>query len=141
MDEVARRKRRVVIRWAAIVPLSFLIWYAVLLLAGGLAGLVVRFCPPESLLGDYCSADWARTAERAITVSCAGLAALLIVLGAAWVAPVYRFRVAVVVSTIGVLLSVNMAAHAGAMAEFVAALVGAALGTLAARLLPQSAVV
>ena len=140
MDE-SRRRRRVAIRWAAIVPAAFLLWYATLLLAGGLAELVLTFCPATARLGDYCAADWARTAERAITVGCAGLAALLIVYCAALLAPAFRLRVALVIYVIGLVVAYDIATEAGAIPEFFAALGGGLLGVVAARGLPQSATV
>ncbi|MGE0861326.1 MAG: hypothetical protein AB7I01_13895 [Gammaproteobacteria bacterium] len=141
MDEESRRKRRVALRWAAIVPVALVLWYATLALAMALNALLLRFCPQTSLLGDYCTADWSRPAERAIAVCCAGLAALLVVLGSAYVAPAYRLRVALLLFVIGVGVSVSMIGQLAAVPEFVAVVLGGLLGVLVARTLPGEVVV
>ncbi len=141
MDEESRRKRRVVLRWAAIVPVALVLWYATIALAMALNALLLRFCPETSLLGGYCTADWARPAERAIAVGCAGLAALLVVLGSAYVAPAYRQRVALLLFVIGVGVSASMIGQLAAVPEFVAVLLGGLLGVWVARTLPGDAVV
>ncbi|MBX9607375.1 MAG: hypothetical protein K2Y51_14205 [Gammaproteobacteria bacterium] len=141
MDEESRRKRRIVLRWAAIVPAALVLWYATIALALALNALLLRLCPQTSLLGGYCTAEWSRPAERAIAVGCAGLAALLVVLGSAYVAPAYRQRVALLLCVLGVGLSATMLGQLGTVPEFVAVILGGLLGVWVARTLPPDAVV
>lgn len=136
MDPESRRKRRLALRWAAVVPAALVLWYATVALAMALNSLLLRFCPQSALLGGYCIADWSRPAERAIAIGCAGLAALLVVLGSAYVAPAYRLRVALLLFVIGVGLSATLLGQMAAVSEFVAVVLGGLLGVWAARTLP-----
>ena len=139
MELPPQHKRRATVRWLWIAPNAILVWYGMLALAMALQSLATKFCPAEALLADYCAAAWFHAVERGITIGCAGLTALAIVVVAAVTAPMYRLRAAVAAFVVGMALALNMVAQTSAYAEFAAAVVGGLLGVFVASRLQQTA--
>ncbi len=138
MERTPRQKRLAMIRWLWIVPTAILVWYGMFAVGSGLYSLALGFCPAEQMLSGFCIADWFKPVERGIFIGCAALAGFAIVVVTALIAPAYRLRVAAAMFGAGALVATSMVLQTGAMAEFVAALVGGIVGLLVAARLPQS---
>lgn len=96
------------IRWLAVIPVAILSCHAVFLLGMALLIGIGWLCPPEEMISGSCVAWWASYAERAAFVVCAGLAAFLVVVSAAVVAPSHRKQVAWASFAIGVMVTIYM---------------------------------
>jgi len=121
------------VRWFAIVPAAILTWYVVLVLAMQLTTLATTWCPPEAMISQFCAANWFPAVQRAIILSCAGLAGFGVVYVAASVAPAERVLVACAIFFAGALVAVVMVIETRAVAEFVIAISGGLTAIYAAR--------
>jgi hypothetical protein len=116
------------LRWLAIVPAVFAVWWLTLLLGFGLLEVAIRFCPAEELISGMCMAPWYRYVERGIIAACAGIAAASIIGISVMLAPSHRVPVASVILGAGVLVALYMAYAAHAWVSFAAAVLA---GTVA----------
>jgi hypothetical protein len=96
------------VRWLAVIPTAFVAWYAVFLLGMGIILTIGTLCPAEEMVSGSCVAWWAYYAEHGAFIFCAGLAAFLVVVGTAVVAPTHRKHVAVVSFILGAAIAVYM---------------------------------
>lgn len=115
-------------RWAAVVPVAIVGWYAAFL--GGLMLLdaAKHLCPAESLVSGFCVAPWFRYLEAVITCASVAIAALLVVVLPAWVAPGRRMAVAGVAFAAGLAVAIVFVMQLAAWAEFASAVLGGAVG-------------
>lgn len=116
------------LRWLAIVPAALGVWWLTLLLGLGLADVAILLCPPEELISGMCAAPWYRYVEGGLIMGCAGLAAVLIVVVSAVLAPSHRLCVASAVLGGGVIVALYMAYAAGAWGSFAAAVLAGTTG-------------
>ena len=72
-----------------------------------------RFCPPEAIVSGACTASWHAPVELTIMAVSTALAAFFIVGVSAWLAPLHRLRVAVVIYAGGVAYAIYFAAETG----------------------------
>ncbi len=82
------------------------------------------FCPQDQMISDLCVAAWFEWVEATIFTFSAGLAAILIVISAAMVAPAYRVWVASITFVIGSLVAVYLGWITDGMKELIAAVIG-----------------
>ena len=82
------------LRWIAVIPAGILGWYIAFLAALALLTGARGLCPAESMVSGACIAPWFRYAEAAIICVSVALAASLVVLLPAFVAPRWRSAVA-----------------------------------------------
>ena len=103
-------------------------WYFAFLLGIGMIKAIGSLCPAEEMVSGVCIAWWATYAERGAYIFCAGLAAFLVVVSAAIIAPSHRVIVARVSFGLGFIVAAFMALPLGAVLEFVAATVAGLYG-------------
>jgi hypothetical protein len=84
-------------------------------------------CPAESMVSGACIAPWFRYAEAAIFCVSVALAAFLVVVLPALVAPRWRSAVAWVAFVAGLMVAVYFVAYTAAVLEFVSALIAGLL--------------
>lgn len=89
-----RGRALTVARWLLVVPAAFAGWYLALVAAMLVYGLAQRLCPAELVVSGACTAPWHAPFFDALVVGGAALAATLIVLLPALVAPARRVAVA-----------------------------------------------
>ena len=116
------------LRWLAIAPAVFAVWWLTFLLGLGLIEVAIRFCPAEELISGMCMAPWYRYVEGGIIVVCAGITAASIIAVSVILAPSHRVSVASVILGAGVLVALYMAYTAEAWGSFAAAVLA---GTVA----------
>ena len=82
------------LRWLCVIPASYLGYY--LALVGGIAALVLAesLCPAEAVVSDMCTADYMGPVEKTLFIVFPGLAAVLVVLLPALMAPAKKVAVA-----------------------------------------------
>lgn len=91
------------IRWV-FAPISAILgWFVVLMLGMSLYGFVENSCPADKVISSYCTVDWINNLSNSLIYIGAALSAVVVVLLPTLVAPRYKFRVAVVAYTLGVL--------------------------------------
>ncbi len=112
------------LRWTFVPIAGALVWFGTLFL--GLAGLDLldRLCPPEHVVSGMCTASWHRPAVDGLTIVCALLAAVGIVLVPARIAPSNRFTVAFVAYLCGAAFAVYVATSGSMWGPFIAAAIG-----------------
>lgn len=116
------------IRWLAVVPVAFVAWYAVFLFGMALIIGIGSLCPSEDIISGSCVAWWASYAERAAFIFCSGLAAFLVVVSSALVAPSHRRIVAWVSFGLGFIVAAFMSLPLSAFGELFAATVAGLVG-------------
>ena len=102
-----------VLRWICVIPAAYLGYY--LALIGGMAALALAesFCPPEMLVSGMCTAEYMRSAEKVLFLLFPGIAAVLVVLLPALVAPARKFAVACVFLAVGSVIATVMGVSLG----------------------------
>lgn len=105
------------LRWALTPVVSLLGWYLALVISMGLYALTQSLCPQEHLVSGLCSASWFSAASKAIICFGAGLAATLVVLFSALMAPAKKMQVAWFVFALGLVVAVCMTLQTGAFTE------------------------
>lgn len=118
------------LRWIA-VPLAVVVaWYAALF-AGLLAtSLLDYFCPPDLMVSGFCIAWWHSYAMDALMALFAAIAAFLIVLSAALVAPSHKLPVARVTYILGCVFAVYAVSQTSEFVAFFAAVLAGLVAVL-----------
>ena len=90
-----------VLRWICVIPAAYLGYY--LAMIGGIAALALAesFCPPDMLVSGMCTAEYMRWTEKILFLLFPGIAAVLVVLLPALVAPTRKVAVACVFLAVG----------------------------------------
>jgi hypothetical protein len=114
--------RRRVLRWLLVVPAALAGWWIALLIGMLMLAIGDSQCAAEDRLSNACIAAWYPPFERAVYVSCAALAAALVVLLPALAAPAHRRRVAWCAFAWGGGTAAWLGISAGAHLELLAAL-------------------
>ena len=112
------------IRWPLILPAVYLGWWLALVVGIGLHSAATAFCPEDRLDSGLCTAPWFGPVEAAIFVSCAALAASLVVALATVMAPARRLWVAWITFLAGGLFAGYLGFELSAVKEFIAAIFG-----------------
>lgn len=112
------------------VPVAILAWYAVFLFGMALIMGIGSLCPPKEVISGSCVAWWAPYAERAAFIFCAGLAAFLVVVSSAMVAPSHRNKVARLSFGLGLIAAVIMSLSLVTFGELIAATIAGLFGVL-----------
>lgn len=113
------------IRWLLVVPAALLGWYIAFAFVAALHSLATHFCPLEALISGACVATWFPFAESLLSALFAGLAAGLVVLFPALVAPSHRPWIAWLAFICGLAVALYFALQLPVAPEFsVAAAVG-----------------
>lgn len=118
------------LRWLLVVPGAWAAWYVALFAGITVHGALESLCPPEQVVSGMCTAWWFHYAERAVICAAAGLAAALILLTCALIAPSHRSRVVALTLAAGSLVALAMAVLAAAYAEFITAVAVGGLVTV-----------
>ena len=116
-----------VIRWILLLPAVYLAWQFALFTGIGLFALAESQCPEEYMDSGLCTAEWFRWVEAIIFSFGAALAATLMVLTGAWVAPAHRGTAATAIFVGGFLLAAYVGWATNAWVPFVAAVVAGAI--------------
>lgn len=109
------------LRWALVVPAALAGWFVSLLVGLVLLHLVDRLCPEDQRVSGACIAPWHATVTDGIVLVCAALAAALIVLLPALVAPREKRTVAHLAFGGGLLFALYAAVQTGAYGSLAAA--------------------
>ena len=116
-------ERRTLVRWLMVIPAAFAGWWATFLVGLGLLALGDSQCAPDQRISDACVASWFESYERVVFITCAAIAAALVVLLPALTAPSHRRRVAWAAFIWGGGTAVWLGVKSGAHLELLAALV------------------
>ena len=101
--------------------------------------VIGSLCPDEEIVSGSCVAWWALYAERGAFIFCAGLAAFLVVVSTAVVAPSHREIVARVSFGLGFIVAAFMSLPMAAVPELIAATVAGLFGLrFVSRFLPHT---
>jgi len=111
------------LRWIAVIPAGVLGWYIAFLSGLVLLTGATNLCPTESMVSGAYTAPWFRYAEATIMCVTVALAAFLVVVFPAFVAPRRRSAVAWVAFAAGLMVAVYFVAYTAALLEFVSAIV------------------
>ena len=118
------------LRWIAAPLVGVLAWYIALVAGIAVASSLDHFCPPDLMVSGMCSAWWHSYAVDVSVVSFAGMAALLVVLSAALVAPSHKLQTAWVAYIVGCLFAVYAVLQTSAFGAFIAALLAGMIALL-----------
>jgi hypothetical protein len=118
------------LRWIAVAPAGVAGWYIAFLVGLGILDGATRLCPAESMVSGACVAPWFPFISKVIFCVSTALAAILVVLLPALVAPGHRFAVACVAFGVGVLFASYFVLYTDAVAEFVSAVAAGLLTVL-----------
>ena len=94
------------VRWFLLIPVALLGYYAALVSGMAVLTLAESFCPPDAIVSGMCVADYMRSIERVSFVVFPGIAAALVVLLPALVAPSRKVAVAFAFLTIGSVIAI-----------------------------------
>ena len=94
------------VRWFLLIPVALLGYYAALVSGMAVLALAESFCPPDAIVSGMCVADYMRSIERVSFVVFPGIAAALVVLLPALVAPSRKVAVAFAFLTIGSVIAI-----------------------------------
>ena len=117
------------LRWLLVIPGAWAAWSLALVTGIAVHSGLERLCPREQMISGVCTAAWFGYAERVVICSGAGLAATLILVTCACIAPSHRPQVVAMTFVVGSLAALIMGALAHAYAELFTAL---AVGSLVA---------
>ena len=121
------RTLKTALRWLALLPLSYLACFGVLLIAAfAMQSLENRLCPVSDLVSDYCDNEHIQEILEWPTRFFIGLSAIAVVLSAAWLAPQGKTTTAWLALLVGGIFAVQLA---GVSKESLAAI---SFGTLTA---------
>ncbi|MBC8021916.1 MAG: hypothetical protein H7Y14_02280 [Burkholderiales bacterium] len=115
------------LRWLAVVPSAGIVYVGVAFIGFALLATAQTFCPPKDVVSGNCAAPWWRHVELAIVCFSAALAAFLMVVAPALVAPSQRVLVSRGVFVFGAVIAVG-GIIAGAYLEGASAIVCGLLG-------------
>jgi hypothetical protein len=118
------------LRWIAVIPAGILGWYIAFLAGLALLTGARGLCAAESMVSGACIAPWFRYAEAAIICVSVALAASLVVVLPAFVAPRWRLAVAWVAFVAGLMVAVYFVAATAAVLEFVSAVLAGLLSVM-----------
>src|SRR5262249_47621839 len=107
------------IRWLLILPATVVAWYVAYTVGIGLLLGVSALCRPEQVNSGMCGAPWFPVATQILIAFGAGLAALLIMLVCAALAPTHKRYVAMATFAGGAIAAVIMGFGAHAFAPMV----------------------
>ena len=121
-----------VFRWLLLLPAVFAAWVLAVVCGYLLLSYVESLCPPELMVSGMCTADWFPRASTAVFCFSAGLAAALIVLATALVAPAHKLRAIWIAYAVGAALACLLALEGRSWPELASALgAGALAATMA----------
>jgi hypothetical protein len=131
------------VRWLLILPVAVVAWHVALIVGVGLYVGIESLCPTSQIVSGQCVAPWFGKAAYAVVALGAALAAFLIVIGCAWVAPDYKRQVAIATFSVGTIVAIVMGVSASdrsILISMAAAIVtgGSALAIVLRRLAPSS---
>ena len=115
------------LRWLLMLPAAISAWYLALAAGIALHGSLLRFCPPDQVVSGWCAAPWHRYASQAVVCMGAGLAATMVLLICAWLAPTHKRQVAITTYLIGAVVACMMGMAATAYAAMASALLAGAV--------------
>jgi hypothetical protein len=110
------------LRWLGIAPAALAGWYLAIAIGLYVHGLLDSFCPPDDVVSGMCLASWYPLASRVVICFGAALAAFLVVVASAFVAPSHRYRVAWIAFAIGAGVALVMSVAASTYMELFVAL-------------------
>ena len=93
-------------RWFLLIPVAYLGYYAALISGMAFLALAESFCPPDAIVSGMCVADYMKPVERTLFVVFPGIAAALVVLLPALVAPSGKEEVAFAFLTVGSVIAI-----------------------------------
>ena len=111
-----------IFRWIMVIPSAYVGWYSVLIIGIGFYQLGISFCPENEMDSGICVANWWMIYEKIIFVLFAGLSAMSAVTIPTYVAPSYKYQVAIIAFLIGVILAIWFASIGGLWLELSAAI-------------------
>ena len=120
-------------RWAAVLPAALVAWHVALFLAVAALSFLESLCPPESVISGRCTASWFPPAEKTVFCVGAALAAALIVVSVAVVAPAKTVGAAYVSLAIGGSIALWLAIETQAWGEFASAIAAGGISVLVVR--------
>ena len=88
------------------IPVAYLGYYAALISGMAFLALAESFCPPDAIVSGMCAADYMKPVERTLFVVFPGIAAALVVLLPALVAPSRKVEVAFAFLAIGSVIAI-----------------------------------
>ena len=109
------------LRWLALLPAIYISWHLSLLIGLAILAIAESFCPRDQMVSGLCIAPWFLWVEDAIFAFGAALAATLIVITSALIAPGHKARTACAVFLAGCLVAAYFGWTADALKEFVTA--------------------
>jgi hypothetical protein len=125
------------LRWLAIAPALLACWYLALYVGLLALSFVQSLCPAELMISSVCTASWYPDAEKAVMCLGAALAAALMVLAGAILAPSGKQAVALVIYILGLAAAHYLAVHISSYVELAsAALAGAMMLVTVRRFTP-----
>jgi hypothetical protein len=112
------------LRWLLMIPSAWASWYVALVIGVHThSALEALLCPREQIVSGMCAAAWFEYVSRGVMCAGAGLAAALILVTCALIAPSHRSQVVAVTLVAGVVAALVMGVLATAYPECITALV------------------
>jgi len=124
------------LRWLLILPGAWAAWYLALVVGLAAHAALEAFCPRSQMISGACMAPWFASVSRVVICAGAGLAAALLLVTCAVIAPGHRAQVVMITLVAGVLTALTMGIVVEAYPECITAVV---VGGLVATWLRKSA--
>jgi hypothetical protein len=125
------------LRWLGVIPAAFAGFYSALIIGIYADGRLFDLCPPDLVVSGQCTAAWYPMAERGVMCFGAALAALLVVLFSALMAPSHRTIISWAAFAVGATVAIYGAVSSSSYAELAAALFAGLVATQVIRRFPM----
>jgi hypothetical protein len=115
------------IRWVLILPAAIAAWYLALFIGVALYRGAEALCPASQVVSGQCFAPWFLYVSEGLIAFGAALAAALIMITCAWLAPTHKRQVSIATFALGAGVAIIMGLSAHAYAAIAAAIIAGAI--------------